>query len=173
VDLSGAIRPGRNRVDLVRHGDGSWTAADLVTSCFAPWEETPRASAPGGPRLKVSCDRSEVRVGDDVTCRVSVTPRPDRQWAMLLAEVGLPPGAEVDRAALERALEQGGPLQRYEVLPDRVVAYLWSWKREAVEFDLRFRPRLAVRGKTAPSSVADYYDPDASAVLAPRPFRAW
>jgi hypothetical protein len=45
---------------------------------------------------------------------------------MMLAEVGLPPGADVDRSSLDSAVaDSGRDLQSYEVHPDRVAFYLW------------------------------------------------
>ena len=49
-----------------------------------------------------------------------------RGYGMMLAEVGLPPGADVDRPSLDSAVSASGwDLQSYEVQPDRVVFYLW------------------------------------------------
>ena len=39
---------------------------------------------------------------------------------MMLAEVGLPPGADVDRASLGKLLDNGA-IARYELQPDRIV----------------------------------------------------
>jgi hypothetical protein len=42
-----------------------------------------------------------------------------RGYGMLLAEIGLPPGAAVDRSSLERAMKaSGGDINQYDVLPD-------------------------------------------------------
>jgi hypothetical protein len=47
-----------------------------------------------------------------------------RGYGMMLAEIGLPPGFEIDRESLETARETGS-IQGYEVQPDRIVFYVW------------------------------------------------
>lgn len=84
---------------------------------------------------------------------------------MLLAEVGLPPGADVDRASLVKLLDDW-TISRYELQPDRIVFYLCSWKAEGSR--LRFTPRYAIRAKAAPATLFDYYNPDFKAILAPQ-----
>jgi hypothetical protein len=88
---------------------------------------------------------------------------------MLLAEVGLPPGSDVDRVALGRLVDNW-TISRYELQPDRIVFYLWSWRAEGTHFSFRFTPRYALRAKAAPSTLEDYYNPDLKVVLAPRLF---
>ncbi len=90
---------------------------------------------------------------------------------MLLAEVGLPPGAEVDRASLERASKEPGAfLDRYDVLPDRLVLYVWPHHGKAASFEFKFTPRYGLRALTAPSQVYDYYNPEARTVVPPTRF---
>jgi hypothetical protein len=55
----------------------------------------------------------------------------------MLAEVGLPPGADVDRVSLARLLENW-TISRYELQPDRIIFYLWS--AEGSRFNFRFTP---------------------------------
>ena len=88
----------------------------------------------------------------------------------MLAEIGLPPGADVDRASLETATRQSNwSINHYDVLPDRVVVYLWP-QAGGSEFSFKFRPRIAMTAKAASSSVYDYYNPEARAVVAPSTF---
>lgn len=60
--------------------------------------------------------------------------------------------------------------QLTDVLPDRVVVYLWP-RREPVKFNFKFRPRLGLNARTAPSTIYDYYNPDSRAVVAPATFK--
>ena len=73
-----------------------------------------------------------------------------------MEEVGLPPGAEVDRASLERASKEPGAfLDRYDVLPDRLVLYIRPHHGEAASFEFNFTPRHGLRALTAPPLVYD------------------
>src|SRR5262249_17074072 len=94
-----------------------------------------------------------------------------RGYGMMLAEIGVPPGAEVDRSSLETAMNSSGwALNQYDVLPDRVVVYLWP-QAGGVKFNFKFRPRFGVNAKTASSVVYDYYNPESRAVVPPVMFR--
>ena len=85
---------------------------------------------------------------------------------MMLAEVGLPPGAEVDRSSLEIA-----SVSSYEIQPDKVVFYLWP-TAGGTSFSFDFRTRYRLEAMTAPSEIYDYYNPEARAVVAPLLFTA-
>ena len=87
---------------------------------------------------------------------------------MMLAEIGLPPGADVDRESLQQAMGNSG-VSEYDVLPDRVVVYLWP-RAGGSKFNFTFKPRLAMNASAAPSILYDYYNPDAHATVAPARF---
>jgi hypothetical protein len=90
---------------------------------------------------------------------------------MMLAEIGIPPGADVDRSSLVTAMESSGwAINLYDVLPDRVVVYLWP-QAGGVKFDLKFRPRFGLNAKSAASVLYDYYNPEARAVVPPATFK--
>ena len=91
---------------------------------------------------------------------------------MVMAEIGLPPGAQVERGSLDQAIrERGYSIDRYDVLPDRVVFYLWPGYGSSATLSFQFRPRLALNAQSAPSLAYDYYNPEARAVMAPTRFR--
>lgn len=90
----------------------------------------------------------------------------------MLAEIGLPPGAEVDRASLERAMRgTGWDFSQYGILPDRLIVYLWP-HAGGTRFDFKFRPRFGLTARTAPLIIYDYYNPEAKVVIAPTRFVA-
>jgi hypothetical protein len=121
-------------------------------------------------RLSVVFDHAEAGVNQEVTCSVEAERIGHRGYGMLLAEVGLPPGADVDRATLERTMrESGWAISSYDVLPDRLVLYLWP-QGGAISFNFKFRPRYGLNALTAPSQLYDYYNPEAHTVVAPTRF---
>jgi hypothetical protein len=114
--------------------------------------------------LSVTFDRLSAPAGDQITCRVHAERVGFRGYGMLPAEIGLPPGADVDRQSVDRA-----GIAHYDVLPDRLVVYLWP-RAGGVDFSFRFRSRFAMRAKAAASGLYDYYNPEAQAVVAPAKF---
>jgi hypothetical protein len=94
-----------------------------------------------------------------------------RGYGMILAEIGLPPGAEVDRASLELAMKKADwQINQHDVLPDRVVVYLWP-RAGGLQFEFKFCQRFAIEAKNASSVLYDYCNPEARSVIAPVKFR--
>ena len=89
----------------------------------------------------------------------------------MMAEIGIPPGADVDRSSLEMAMKESGwVINQYDVLPDRLVVYLWPYAGGS-RFDFKFRPRFGLNAKSAASVLYDYYNPEARAVVPPATFK--
>jgi hypothetical protein len=182
VDLSQFLSRGNNRIEIRRAGDATRASAQIVETHYEPWKqgaaerrENVRLRDAGALRLAVSYDKAEAKIGDEVTCNVVAERVASRgygqMFGMMLAEIGLPPGADVDRASLEQAVKESGwELNHYDVLPDRVVVYLWP-RAGGVKFSFKFRPRYGVKAQTAPSALYDYYNPEARVVIAPTRFR--
>ena len=108
-------------------------------------------------------------VGELVQCNVAAERIGFRGYGMLLAEIGLPPGAEVDRNSLDQAMKSGWEINQYDVLPDRVIVYLWP-RAGGTKFSFTFKPRFGLKALSAPSILYDYYNPEAQAVVEPSQF---
>jgi hypothetical protein len=160
ADISAHLALGTNRI-VVRHSGIAASQMQVAGTYYVPWQ---KVAANDQLRLGVRFDRTAAAVGEPVNCRVHVERVGFHGHGMLLAEIGLPPGADVDRQSLENA-----GLDHYDVLPDRIIVYLWP-RAGGLDFRFRFRPRFAMRAKAAPSLLYDYYNPDARAVAAPASF---
>ncbi|MFL6216219.1 MAG: carboxypeptidase regulatory-like domain-containing protein [Blastocatellia bacterium] len=171
VDVSKYLSAGGNRVEIRRTASASQASAQLVTSHYEPWDNATRAIESNQPlRLKVTYDKTELKAGDDVTCRIEAERIGFHGYGMMLAEIGLPPGADVDRASLDRAMnETGWDVSQYDVLPDHVILYLWP-KAGGTRFSFKFKPRYGLKAQTAPSVLYDYYNPDARVTITPTRF---
>ena len=75
---------------------------------------------------------------------------------MLLGEVGLPPGTDVDRASLGKLLDSW-QISRYELQPDRLVFYLWSSNAKGEKFTFRFTPHYSIRAKAASAAPRSFF----------------
>jgi hypothetical protein len=170
LDLSAELHVGENAVELQTAAGSSLAAVSLLATHWMPWSEAaPRSSS--SLRFEVEYSRTEARVGDPITCRVDAARTMNVGFGMLLAEVGLPPGAEVDRDSLEAAFHDShAGVYRYDVQPDRVVLYVWPSK-DSSPFSFGFRARFGMEAKSAPSSLYDYYTPEISSEVAPKVFR--
>jgi len=176
VDLTSLVKLGTNRIQLNREA-GPLASVQVVNSYYIPWTSAASSTAARirsgdaeALRLETSFNKTTAAVMEEVTCRVKAERIGFKGYGMLLAEIGLPPGSEVDRESLESALHSPDQsFDRYDVLPDRVVFYLWP-RAGGSSFSFKFRPRLAMKAKSSQSLIYDYYNPEAKAVLAPETF---
>jgi uncharacterized protein YfaS (alpha-2-macroglobulin family) len=172
IELADEVTKGANKIEVARPGGAAAMNASVITTYYLPWAESEATAQENfktgekrALRLKVSYDHNDVHVGERVHCSVEAERIGFHGYGMMLAEVGLPPGAEVDRASLEQA-EAAPGVSGYEIQPDRVVFYLWPTAGGS-SFGFDFRMRYRVEAMSAPSLVYDYYNPEANASVAP------
>ena len=171
------LKPGHN--ELVFNGTSAVALASAETSAsyYVPWlqktttsEIKTQTGKDYGLDFGYSCAAGNAKMGQPIECTVDTRRFGSAGYGMLLAEVGLPPGADVDRASLAKLLNNW-TISRYELQPDRIVFYLWSWRAEGSHFSFRFTPRYAIHAKAAPATLFDYYNPDLKVVLKPQVFQ--
>lgn len=175
ADLTPFFTPGEHRIEIQGGGFPSATAAVNATY-YVPWTDRTASipSAQSGDaesvRYSVQYDRTAAASHDSIKCTVHAERVGFRGYGMMLAEVGLPPGADVDRASLETAVANGQwDIQSYEIQPDRVVVYLWP-RAGGTTFSFSLKPRFAMNAQSAESTLYDYYNPDARASVPPARF---
>jgi hypothetical protein len=181
LDISHFIVPGGNQVQIRQAGSSATASVELIATHYEPWDGArgtkqdkelhPAALGDSsGLRLAVNFSSTNGPVDGEITCHVAAERVGFRGYGMMLAEIGLPPGVEVDRESLERAAQNFRTgVGRYDVLPDRVVFYLWP-QAGGSNFDFTVQPRLGEKARTGPSVLYDYYNPEASAVAPPTVF---
>jgi hypothetical protein len=175
VDLTRFVRAGRNTIEIKRPSGSAFASAQARLNYYVPWPKAPALNHVEGEvtndlRLTTKFDKIEAGINDTITVHVEAERVGFRGYGMMLAEIGLPPGADVDRSSLETAMKGSGwGINQYDVLPDRVVLYLWP-QAGGVKFDFKFRPRFGLNAKAAPSLLYDYYNPEARVTLAPERF---
>lgn len=169
LDISQFLQTGKNRVEIVRSSDSPFATVHALVNYYVPWTDGTRETS--DLRLLAKFDKSDGRINDVITSHVEAERIGFRGYGMMLAEIGLPPGADVDRSSLDAAMESSNwAISQYDVLPDRVVLYLWP-RAGGVKFNFKFRPRFGMNAKTPSSVVYDYYNPESRAVVPPARFR--
>ena len=162
-----------NRVEIKIGGNKSALMAQIVQTHYIGWQDyTANGRSENESRalrLEYKCDRQTTQPTEEISCNVEAERIGFKGYGMLLAEIGLPPGADVDRASLEKAKEENWNFSRYDVLPDRIIVYLWA-HAGGTKFDFKFKPRYGIKAQSAPSVVYDYYNPEAQATVAPLKF---
>lgn len=172
VDLSAALNPGPNQLTVTTDEDVQLASTQVSTSFYTPWEPKVHPTVTGkefGLDFEYQCLASDAKVGQPIPCTVNERRFGAGGYGMLLAEVGLPPGADVDRESLAKLLSEGF-VSHYELQPDRIVFYMWSNDAATHTFRFQFTPRFSVHAKAAPATLFDYYNPEERVTLAPQKF---
>jgi A-macroglobulin receptor binding domain len=166
VDLSASLSAGDNRLELKSSAGTGSALMRFSSTHWLPWTQT-QARTSNELRLAVQFDHVEASVGEPIHCLVKAERVGFRGYGMMLAEIGMPPGAEVDRASLESVRDDPSlGVDRYDILPDRVLFYLWP-KAGGASFDFIVRTRMPMVAKSSASTLYDYYNPEALAEVAP------
>jgi hypothetical protein len=177
VNLNEFVQPGANQFEIRRPSGSSPASVQAVATYYLPWtdsiakqDQNWRTNGASGLRLVTQFDKTDGHISAQINCHVEAERIGFSGYGMLLAEIGLPPGADVDRASLEAAMKGSDwSIRQYDILPDRVIVYLWP-RAGGTKFDFTFRPRFGLRAQTAASLVYDYYNPEARAIVAPTNF---
>jgi hypothetical protein len=174
VPLSPALAAGDHRVSLNLPANAQSATAQLVSSLYRPWPSVAPVSSVANDeqlRMTVAYRTTNPLPGKSIDVTAHIERIGFEGYGMMIAEIGLPPGADVDRASLESAVSASNyELNHYEVLPDKVLIYLWP-NAGGLTLHFRFTLRYAIQALTAPSAVYDYYNPDARLDLSPTQFK--
>lgn len=171
VDLNGKLSSNNNLE--VKTSSGSTLMSQVVQNHYIDWKDSVSTKRDVNDsraiQLDYSCDKPKAEIMETVTCSVKAERIGFQGYGMLLAEIGIPPGADVSRESLDKAFENDWSLSRYEVLPDRIVVYMWA-KAGGSKFDFSFKPRYGIKAKTPASIIYDYYNEDSRGTVAPLNF---
>jgi A-macroglobulin TED domain/MG2 domain/A-macroglobulin receptor binding domain/Macroglobulin domain MG3 len=173
IDISKFLQPTQNKVEVKIDGNAATMMLQIVANHYVSWQDAElnaaNTNASRQVKLEYSCDKLNAQIAEEITCSVTAERVGFRGYGMLLAEIGLPPGADVDRASLEKAKNDNWSFSRYDVLPDKIIVYMRAYA-DGTNFNFKFKPRYGISANSASSSVYDYYNEEAKAILAPLKF---
>jgi hypothetical protein len=103
VDLTQFLKAGANQVEIRRGRGSSSASVQAVATYYLPWQESLatqksnlRPNGSSSLRLVTKFDKTEANISDEITCYVEAERIGFHGYGMMLAEIGLPPGADVD-----------------------------------------------------------------------------
>jgi hypothetical protein len=163
LDISKHLEGNQNTIEI--RGNSALTMAQIVSTHFTDWKDAKLDS----PHFKmmVNFNKTQAKIGDEITCTVEIERR-NYTEGMVLAEIGIPPGVDVNRNSLEKAKAEND-LSSYDILPDKIIVYYTAHGGKK-SFNFKFNLRYGINALNATSLVYDYYNPEAQAVVAPIKF---
>ncbi|MCC6621928.1 MAG: hypothetical protein IT385_11770 [Deltaproteobacteria bacterium] len=121
LDLSDRLGEGAHEVRLEYAGQGNlmW---QIASEHWLPWSEV-EPEHEGPLAIEVAYDKTQLTTDEVIHVTVTVTNSDPNTTGMMMAELGLPPGFDLDTTALDAILGQG-KVARYERTALRLIVYL-------------------------------------------------
>ena len=159
------VEGGENLVELVMTGEGS-LMYQTVGTYWMPWEDVPEELV-GPMSIDVSYDRTSLEVDDTVSVNVTLTNNTSGSLMMVLIDLGIPPGFDLQTDDLD-ALIAAGVFRRYERAGRQLLLYFDEiGPGDPMELSYRLIARNPMRGEAPASSAYLYYEPDVRTMARP------
>ena len=133
------------------------------------WERWPETPLSAGPLdVQVNWPSKPMVVGEDADVLLQIQHAGKQKTGMVIVEVGLPPGCQVDRKSVE-----GPGVAEAELSERHLVLYLEPIAASAKSLiNFKVRPKHAFKARTAPSRIYEYYVEHEQTVKAPQKLEA-
>jgi hypothetical protein len=164
VSLKPHVRDGDNEVKIKFAGEGS-SLYQITTRYYLPWKGKP---SPGeAVAIDVKYDKAELAVEDMVTAQVKIKNTTPGRMGMVLVDLGVPPGFEVQAGDLAE-LVGSKVIQKYTLTGRQVIVYLEELAAgQEVNLQYRLKAKFPIKAKTPESTAYEYYNPDNRGVAEP------
>jgi hypothetical protein len=144
-----------NAVDIIVSGEGSFMY-ELTRAYYIPWTELPKPMQPPFV-IDVAYDRTELAVNDIVDVGVSVRLTRPGTAQMVMVDLGIPPGFEVQTPTLDELV--GTKIQKYSITPRQLIIYLDEVSsKQPVQLSYSLKAKYPIRAKVRSSRVYEYYN---------------
>ncbi len=161
VDLSSALGAGNHEVVLTDRSD---TAAGYQLAVSYHTADSAQVPAPQPLSVALEFKRSDLAVGDVVEALATIKNDGQQTVPMLMVDLPIPPGFEVDRSAFNR-LVVAGKIEKFQVTPRSVIVYLRSLAGASrLEISYSLRATMVVKVTTPPAVAYEYYTPERKAM---------
>lgn len=169
VDLSSFLGTGAHRLTLTDR-NGAGVGYQFALSYYVPSDETIETEEPLS--IDLTYDRTDLAVGDSVTATATVINHMPSPAPMVILDLPIPAGFTIDRAALDR-LVNDGTIVKFQMNPRSAVVYLRRMQ-PGQPLILRYglTATMPVKITVPPAQAYEYYDPDRKGTSRPATLRA-
>lgn len=163
---------GRNEIELRFSGEGGM-AYQIAGRYFVPWQHD-GASEPLA--IVVKYDRTRLAQSEIVTGTATIHNNMDKTAKMVMVDLGIPPGFELQSEDLQKMVERtagkkSGRLEKFSMTATQAILYFDSIApHDSFEVRYRLRAKYPIRAQGFVSRVYEYYDPNVTATATPVEF---
>lgn len=144
-----------NTIDVNVIGNGSFMY-ELNRAYYIPWKELPKPVQPPFV-IDVAYDRTALAVNDIVDVAVSVRLMRPGTAQMVMVDLGIPPGFEVQTPTLDELV--GKKIQKYSITPRQLIIYLDEVSsKQPVQLSYSLKAKYPIRAQVRSSRVYEYYN---------------
>ena len=160
LDLGKYLKPGENIVEL-RQLPGGDLAYQIAGTYWMPDEaEQDVLVAKPGLDIHVEYDRKELSAIDALGVHLTVNNSTTNSVMMVIVDLGIPPGFNVDAGTFEKLLEQKR-IAKYEITDNQIILYLSELQSQSpFKFSYFLKAKYPLRVNTGIARVYEYYNPD-------------
>lgn len=159
VDISPHLIKGSNQIVVE---SSRKVNVQVAGRYYVPWTSEDVIGGVEGLKFTVTYDRTEAKVGDTVTCTVTVA----ADAFAMMAEVAIPPGFTVDASGLEDLVRRR-VIDKYTQTGRTMIFYLPG---KGATFSYGLKPRYPVKIAVPRSVAYEYYTPDRRVIVPPQEF---
>ena len=165
VDLGQQTIEGVNTVQLKLEGEGG-LMYQVVGKFYMPWE-TGEKPATEPLSIEVVYDKRELEKDDLITCNVTVVNNKPATANMVIVDLGVPPGFEVQTDGLTE-LVKSGTIEKFSLTGRQIIIYFDKlMPKQPVKLEYRMRAKLPIKAKTRVSRIYEYYNPEVESFAEP------
>ncbi len=154
IDLTDDIDK-TNTVEITVKGEGNFLY-EITRAYYIPWKDLPRPPKPPFT-IDVDYDRTSLGMNDVVNVDVSIRLNRAGTAQMVMIDLGIPPGFEVQTPTLDEHV--GKKIQKYTITPRQLIIYLDEVDyRKPVELSYSIKAKYPIKAKVRASRVYEYYN---------------
>jgi hypothetical protein len=157
IDLKNMTSKGKNNITLKIDGHGSMLY-QIVSIYYIPWDLLDKPKVPE-LSIDVSYDKTTLDKDDYATAEVIVQNNTDKTANMVIVDLGIPPGFEVQTEDLDK-LVSSKLITRYSIAARQIILYFDKiTPNNTLTFNYRLKARLSIKAQSGKSKVYKYYEP--------------
>jgi len=164
IDLNENLKD-ENTVEIQLKGEGNFLY-EITSAYYIPWKDLPRPPMPLFS-IDVHYDREQLTINDLVNVDVSIKLLKSGTAQMVMIDLGIPPGFEVQTPTLDEYVNNK-TIQKYNLTSRQIIVYIESISSDKpLKLSYSLKAKYPVRAKVQSSRVYEYYNTDKEAIAEP------